>query len=458
MNSASTRSADVVVVGAGLAGLTAADQLTRAGYDVVVVEGRDRVGGRIRKAEIAGVSVDAGATWVAPGHTAVRDLASRLGCEFVPQFRPGKGVISFGGKRKIDGITALAPWVMLDLWRIMSGLQKMVDDLPVSSPWEHPHAARHDSMSLGEWLTAEYALKDTRKFLNIFSLVHWGAPVGEVSLFNVMRYIKNLGGIEHMLSVEGGDQQDRVLGTTYTLVGKLADTLGSRVLVDSPVERITTVGERVTVETGKHTIEARYVIVTASPTHRSTIEFTPALPERHYGLSRSWRLGALSKAFVAYDRPFWRDEGLSGEGMSDDETVFLTFDVSPAADGPGILMVFCDGRGFDAYDKDERRRRVVRHLAHLYGEPARHTIDYTDFSWGNDVFAPGGPNPAVGTKAWTTFGPFLREPVGLVHWAGTETADETSGSMNGAILSGQRAATEVAARLASTSHDLSVVG
>nr|BFE79500.1 hypothetical protein GCM10020093_021010 [Planobispora longispora] len=138
MNSASTRSADVVVVGAGLAGLTAADQLTRAGYDVVVVEGRDRVGGRIRKAEIAGVSVDAGATWVAPGHTAVRDLASRLGCEFVPQFRPGKGVISFGGRRKTDGITALAPWVMLDLWRIMSGLQKMADGLPVSSPWEHP--------------------------------------------------------------------------------------------------------------------------------------------------------------------------------------------------------------------------------------------------------------------------------------------------------------------------------
>jgi monoamine oxidase len=89
----------------------------------------------------------------------------------------------------------------------------------------------------------------------------------------------------------------------------------------------------------------------------------------------------------------------------------------------------------------------MRHLIHLYGEPARHAIDYTDFSWGNDSFAPGGPNPAVGPKTWTTFGPYLRQPVGRVHWAGTETADETSGTMNGAILSGQRAATEVAARL-----------
>ncbi|MFF5250995.1 flavin monoamine oxidase family protein [Streptomyces leeuwenhoekii] len=447
MTSVSTRSADVVVVGAGLAGLTAADQLSRAGHDVVVIEGRDRVGGRIHTVEVAGVPVDAGATWVAPGHTAVRDLARRFGCEFVPQSQPGKGVMSFGGKRKIESATSMAPWAMLDLTRIMGTLQKMVDGLPVSSPWEHRHAEHFDSMSLGEWLTSKHALKDTRKFMNMFSLVHWGAPVGEVSLFNVMRYIKTLGGIEHMLAVEGGDQQDRLLGTMHTLVSRLAGTLEDCLLLASPVERITTAGERVTVETSRHSVDARYVIVTASPTHRSTIEFTPALPERHYGLSRSWRLGALSKAFVAYDRPFWRSEGLSGEGVSDDETAFLTFDVSPDADGPGILMVFCDARGFDAYDEAERRRRVMRHLIHLYGEPARRAIDYTDFSWGNDSFAPGGPNPAVGPKTWTTFGPYLRQPVGRVHWAGTETADETSGTMNGAILSGQRAATEVAARL-----------
>ncbi|MEU0298723.1 flavin monoamine oxidase family protein [Streptomyces sp. NPDC006175] len=447
MNSASTRSTEVVVVGAGLAGLTAADQLAQAGYDVIVVEGRDRIGGRIHTVEVAGVAVDAGATWVAPHHEAVRDLARRFDCEFVPQFHQGKGVMSFGGKRKIESATAMAPWGMLDITRILNDLQKMVDDLPVSYPWEHPRAAHLDSMSLGEWLTSKHALKDTRKFLTMFSLVQWGAPVSDVSLFNALRYIKNLGGIEFMLTVEGGDQQDRVLGTTHKLVSRLADTLENSLLVGSPVERITTLKDRLTVETGKDTIEARYVIVTASPTHRSTIEFTPALPQRHYGLSRSWRLGALSKAFVAYDRPFWRDEGLSGEGMSDDETVFLTFDVSPDADGPGILMVFCDARGFDAYDEAERRSRVMKHLIHLYGEPARRAIDYTDFSWGNDSFAPGGPNPAVGPKAWTTFGPFLREPVGRIHWAGSETADETSGSMNGAILSGRRAATEVADRL-----------
>jgi monoamine oxidase len=447
VNTASTHTVDVAVVGAGLAGLTAADQLLRAGHEVIVLEGRDRVGGRIRTTSVAGIDVDAGATWVAPGHTALRDLASRLDCQLVPQFHQGKGVLSFNGKRKVESASALAPWVMLDLTRIMSALQKLADHVPVEAAWEHPQAKQLDSMSFGEWLTSRRALKGTRSFMGMICMVHWGAPVGDVSLLNVVRYIRTLGGLEHMLAVEGGDQQDRILGTAHTLVARLAEPLGSRVLLDAPVQHIATADHEVTIEANGHTVEASYVIVTASPMHRSSIEFAPALPAQHYGLARSWRLGALSKAFVAYERPFWRAEGLSGEAMSDDETVFLTFDVSPAAHGPGILMVFCDARGFDACDEQERRRRVLQQLAHLYGEPARHAIDYTDFAWGNDLFAPGGPNPAVAPKAWTSFGRFLREPVGRVHWAGTETADETSGTMNGAILSGQRAAAEVAQRL-----------
>jgi len=450
MTTTRTKSVDVVIVGAGLAGLSAADQLTQQGHDVIVLEGRDRVGGRIRTTEVAGVPVDAGATWIAPDHDALHALIRRLNGTIVPQFHQGKGVISFGGRRKVEGLTALAPWVALDIARILRSLQKMADTLPMTAPWEHPRAAGYDAASLGEWLTKKRALAGTRTFVGMIATVHFGAAVGDVSLFNVLRYIKTLGGLEHMLAVEGGDQQDRLDGTMHRLVDRFAETLSPRVIVDAPVQRIVTEGDRVTVHTATAAFAARFVIVTAAPSHRAAIQFEPALPDRHHGLSRAWRLGALSKAFVAYDRPFWCDSGLSGEGVSDDDTVFLTFDVSPDSDGPGILMVFCDARGFDGYDRDERSRRVIRHLIHLYGEDARRIVDYEDFAWGNDTFAPGGPNPAVAPGAWTSFGPFLREPVGLVHWAGTETADQFSGTMNGAILSGHRAAAEVAARLAAS--------
>ena len=438
---------DVVIIGAGLAGLTAADKLTQAGYRVVVVEGRDRVGGRIHTIDVAGLKVDAGATWVGPHHEAIRDLAHRLDTPLVPQVRPGKCVFSFDLQRQVEDEESHTPWVTDDLYRAFAAIQALSDDIPVSAPWEHPDAAYLETLSLSEWLTSVSVFESTRKFFNVLSLVHWGAPVADVSLFNVIRYIKCFGSIEVMLKVEGGDQQDRLLGTAHGLVRKFAGTINAQILVNAPADHILTEEGHVTVQTPQHAIRARYALITASPAHRSSIKYTPPLPEQHYGLSRSWRLGALSKAFVAYERPFWREEGLSGESVSDCETVFLTFDVTPQEDTPAILMVFCDARGFDGFTQEERRRRVLSDLVHLYGVHAKDVIDYADFAWGNDTFAAGGPNPAVGPRAWTNFGPYLYEPVGLLHWAGTETAQETSGTMNGAILSGQRAAKEILQRL-----------
>lgn len=444
MKSYANFTADVVIIGAGLAGLAAADQLNNIGHEVLVIEGRDRIGGRVHTATIAGVPVDCGATWVGPNHTAVRDLADRLGCKFVPQHHAGSAVLSNNGKRKVEGSGAMSYFASFDINRILNALTKLVDELPLESAWRHPKAKQLDSMSVANWLSSKCALHSTQKFMNMFCLVQWGAPIEEVSLFNALRYIKTLGGIEAMVSVEGGNEQDRILGSAHSLVCKLADTLGSRVITGSPAQSIYNENECVIVKTEERVITARYVIVTASPVHRSKIVYHPALPEQHYGLSRSWSLGALSKAFVAYNEPFWRSQGLSGQAMTDSSTAFLTFDVSPSAEGPGILMAFCDGRGFDGNSVYERRRSVVEQLVHLYGGKARDLIDYKDYSWGNDSFASGGPNPALAPKTWTAFGQYLREPVGRIHWAGSETIDEYSGSMNGAILSGQRAANEVA--------------
>lgn len=448
MSDVSKLAADVVVIGAGLSGLTAADELARAGYDVVVLEGRDRVGGMVRSTVVAGIDVDAGATWVAPHHKAIRDLAERLGCPLMPHFHDGKGILSYGGKRRVESVLDMAPWVILDITRIMKDLQKLTDGLPVTAPWVYPDGANLDSISFEEWMTSRWALDDTRKFLTMVSLVHWGTPPRDVSLFNVLRYIKNIGGVDVMLKIEGGDQQDQILGTAHGIVSKFANSIEARIFLGSPVRRVVVSGGGATVETDSLKIEARQVIVTVSPDHRSSIEFAPQLPERHHGLAGSLRLGALSKAFVAYDRPFWRSKGLSGESVSDDATVFLTFDVSPLEDGPGILMVFCDARGFDGHARDERQKRVIDHLTHLFGQRAKGATDYTDFSWGNDTFAPGGPKPAVGPTSCISFGSALREPIGPIHWAGTETADEFGGTMNGAILSGLRAAREVASKMA----------
>ncbi|MYT25889.1 monooxygenase, partial [Streptomyces sp. SID7760] len=255
------------------------------------------------------------------------------------------------------------------------------------------------------------------------------------------------GGLNHMLDVEGGANEDRFVETTQEIAKRVAERLGDRVRLETPVRRITQDDHGVTVRTDSGEIRAGYAIVTAAPAHRATIEFEPALPEQAEGLVRTWRMGVLSKAFVAYEKPFWRADGCSGEAVTDTGTVFITFDVSPGPGGPGVLMAFCDPRVFDGFGPETRRDLVVQQLVDLYGPQARTPIDYLDHCWGSEPFAPGGPHPVAGPHTTVSYGKALTEPHGRIHWAGTETAGEWAGTMNGAVLTGQRTAENIATLL-----------
>lgn len=440
---------DVVIVGAGFAGLSAAERLASAGASVAVVEGRDRVGGRSLSGEVAGVTVDLGATWVARRHTAIRSLAEKVGCGTTPQFADGSNVLWMNGRRRTynSTIPKISLAGLIDMARIQSAVTSLISTIDVDSAWTSPDARRLDSISFGEWLDQKHALSTTRALMTVLSKVQWGCTPGDVSLLHALRYIRAAGGIDHMLDVEGGQQQDRITESTQEIAARLAARLGDRVVLGTPVRRITQDTDGVTVHTDSGDITASYAIVTTAPAHRSDIEFQPPLPENTVGLTRTWRMGILSKAFVAYERPFWRADGLSGEAVTDTGTVFITFDVSPGEDGPGVLMVFCDPRVYDCFGPEARRDRVVEQLVELYGAKAATPIDFVDHCWGTEPFAPGGPNPAVPPYATTSHGSALTEPHGRIHWAGSETAGEWAGTMNGAVLTGQRTAERIAQRL-----------
>ena len=252
-----------------------------------------------------------------------------------------------------------------------------------------------------------------------------------------------------MLDVRGGAQQDRFPGGTQQIACKIAEELGDRVVLNSPVGRI----ERrpdgtVAVSSPAGEVQARAVIVAIPPQHRTGIEFSPPLPEPYAELAANWPQGNLSKAYAAYDRPFWRANGCSGEALSDEGPVFITFDVSPGDGGPGILLGFTDSRTFDQLSPDQRREQALSGFATLFGDAALRPTDYVDHCWSTEQFAPGGPTAAVPPGSWTQYGRWLREPVDAIHWAGTETADKWTGFLDGAVRSGQRAADEVAGLLA----------
>lgn len=416
---------------------------------MVVLEGRDRVGGRSFTGTVAGTPVDLGATFVGPTQDAVLELAAELGCATTATFCEGQNLINWrGAVRPYSGtIPALGMRALVNLAWVRLRFALLVRRMPVRRPWTALDAHELDGMSLHQWLDSVRASPDTVDLMSIMARVTWGAEPQDVSMLHAVRYVKAAGGLNRMLDVGGGAQQDRFPAGTQQIAQKIAADLGDRVMLKAPVHAIGYDDDGATVSCEAGTIRTKAVVVAVPPQHRGAIAVTPELPEENVALPRLWPQGRLSKAYAAYDTPFWRADGHSGEALSDTGPVFITFDVSPGAGGPGILLGFIDPREFDALAPDQRRERAVSGFAALFGEPARHPIDYVDFSWGTEPFAPGGPTAAVPPGSWIAAGKALGTPVGPLFWAGTETADEWTGFLDGAVRSGLRAADEVARHL-----------
>jgi monoamine oxidase len=446
-----TDAVDVVVVGAGFAGLSTARLLAGLGHDVLVLEGRDRVGGRSYTTTIAGVPVDLGGTFVGPTQDEVLKLAAELGCETVPTYNHGKNLINWRGRVRSyrSTIPKLSILELVDVSRIQWRFERLARQIPLADPWSPSVAYRLDDQSLEAWLRSMHAGASARDLMAIMARVTWGCEPDEVSMLHAVRYVKAAGGIGPMLDVQGGAQQDRFPAGTQQIALRMAEELGDRVTLGAVVERIVRADDgTVAVHSSAGMTSARAVVVAIPPAHRRTIAFEPELPEEYSQLAEHWPQGNLSKAYAAYETPFWRVDGRSGEALSDDGQVFITFDVSPGDDGPGILLGFSDARTFDALSADARRKAALGCFAALFGDAALHPIDYVDHCWGTEEFAPGGPTAAVPPGSWTTYGQWLREPADGIFWAGTETADRWTGFLDGAVRSGQRAAAEVDAYLA----------
>jgi monoamine oxidase len=445
--------ADVIVVGAGLAGLAAARALLAGGAEPLVLEARDRVGGRTLNEDVGdGKVVEVGGEWVGPTQDRVAELARELEIDTFPTHIAGQNTLEFNGRvSRYEGtIPKLNPVALLEIELTRRKLDRMVRRIRLDAPWTSPDAPRLDGTTLATWLDRRLRTRTARRLVEVAVRTVWGADSRDLSLLYALSYIGGAGSFYALLDTDGGAQQDRFVGGSQLITLRMAESLSDRVVLSAPVRRVEHDADGITVSAGDVVARGKRVVVTAPPPACARIDWQPALPMSRAQLTQRMPGGSYLKCQAVYDEPFWRADGLSGGGVSDVGPATTTFDNSPPDGSPGILLGFASGsdaRRLSRLGVSERRRAVVEGFARMYGPHARKVERYIEQDWSREPWTGGAPIFYMPPGTWTGFGEALREPIGPIHWAGSETSTEWPGYMDGAVRSGDRAAAEVLATL-----------
>jgi monoamine oxidase len=462
-----TRKADVVIIGAGFAGLTAARSLVRAGRSVIVLEARDRVGGRVWNHDLGGGHIsERGGTFVGPTQDHVLALAKELGIGTFPTYDTGNDVYIADKQRLTYSDTGITgsnappdPTILPDLLLAVEKLDSMAKQVPVAAPWESPSAGAWDSMTLQTWLEQNSLTERFRQLAATATRPIFGAEPSELSLLFVLFYIAasgnetTTGTFERNFNTRDGAQMFRFTGGSQTIALTMAEQLGGtthgtrgRLVLRSPVRRIAQTHSGVVVTSDRLTVHAKQVIVAIPPALAARIDYEPILPFERDQLMQRFAQGTLTKVAAVYDRPFWRDAKLTGQAIDAGGPVSATFDDSPEDGSLGVVFGFVGGRWARQYNTTApaaRRAAVLAQYANFFGAQASKPAAFFETSWSAEQWTRGCPVGILGPGTLTAYGSWIRQPVGRLHWAGTETSTYWNGYMDGAVRSGERAAAEV---------------
>jgi len=416
----------------------------------MVVEARDRVGGRIWTQHLSdGTAVDRGGAWLAPKHDAIFALATEVGASTYKTWVKGAHLLVGGGRtRRYTGlIPKISPLAVITIALAQARIDRLAKQVPLEAPWTAKRAAEWDSHSVA-WFLERSGIR-TAVARDLFEMAVRGLFTGDLddtSFLHLLWLVRAHGSINTLFSIEGGSQENMVEGGAGSIAQRVADDLGDAVRLQAPARSIVQRDDHVVVEADGLTVSAGHAVVAIPPALALGIAFDPVLPDDRLTLYRKAVAGSETKALVVYDEPFWRADGFSGQTAGPGSAAEVTLDASPVSGTPGVIASFTFGGvalRFDAMDAAERRRAVLDALAARLGPRAASPAEFIETAWWTEEWTRGCSMAHLPPGILTRYGPLLREPFGRVHWAGTETSTTSHGAIDGAVRSGERAATEI---------------
>ncbi len=450
------RTCDALVIGAGVAGLVAATELRKSGVDVIVLEARDRVGGRTLNRAIPGTDqvIEMGGQWIGPTQHEAIALVNELGLALYPTYDEGRHTADFGGR--LGRYTGRIPWMLglrtlVDVGITQLKLDAAAKKVVTDAPWTTKHADRFDGETFADWMARTVKTDGGDKFFRLVTEAVFSAEPEDMSALWAMFYLGSAGGLDALINTRKGAQQDRVVGGTQLISIKLAERLGTAVELNAPVAAIDwSSPDRATVTTSDGRTFVAKNVVLAIPQHLTTkIAITPELPAARRALVDGMPMGSVIKINVVYTTPFWKEQGFSGQANSDVRALNTVYDNTPYGGSPGVLLGFLEGKHAKAgaaLSLDARRKLVLDDLAAYFGPQAYDAVEYLEQDWCAEQWSGGCYGAFATPGTLTRYGSALRAVVGPIHFAGTETATRWAGYIDGAAESGKRVAAEILGR------------
>ena len=403
---------DVVIVGAGASGLTAATRLKHAGRSVVVLEARDRVGGRLWTDDIDGAMLEIGGQWVSPDQDALIETLDDLGLETYPRYREGVNIYigPDGEQKRFEGeIFPVPPATEQEIVTLIDKLDALVAEIDPDRPWEHPQAKELDEISFAHWLETQTDDEEARENIGMFIA---GAmltkPAHAFSALQALLMAASAGSFSNLVDADFILDR-RVVGGLQQVPLLLAERLGGAVRLGQPVRTLRWAASRRCPGARRRRRDRRrsrctptHVVLAVPPILISRISYEPPLPRRQQQLHQHLSMGFVIKVHAVYETPFWRAAGLSGTAFSPYELVHEAYDNTNHEDPRGTLVGFVADEAADgvfSLSAEERKARILESLSHYYGERGAARRSSTTRATGARRSGPAAPTPRASTWA-----------------------------------------------------------